>query len=77
MRQGLIGEHEAIGIEGMGQGGRGAGGQGVGVQGMEVVGGVHQGETSFESGGIMDTGGAITSSQVMRIGVGHAVWVPT
>lgn len=76
VRQGLVGEHEAVGVEGVGQRGGAAGRQGVGVQGMKVMGGVNQGETGFEGGGIVDTGGAIISSQVVRIGVGHAVGVP-
>lgn len=78
MRQGVVGEHEAVCVERVRQGGGAAGRQGALVEGMERVGGVHQWKTGFQAGGrVVDAGVAVASTEMGYAGVAQTVGVPT
>lgn len=63
--QGIVGEHEAIRVEGMREGGGCTGWQGALVERVEGVGGIHQWEAGFEGGGrVVDAGVAVASTKM-------------
>lgn len=77
VRQGVVGEHEAVGVEGVGQRRRHAGGQRALVEGVQRVGRVHHGEAALEGGGrVVEAGVAAAAPQVGHAGVAEAVRVP-
>lgn len=77
VRQGVVGEHEAICVEGMREGGH-AGRQRALVEGMERVGGIHQREAGLQGGGrVVYAGVAVAAAQVGHAGIAETVGVST
>lgn len=77
VRQGVVGEHEAICVEGMREGGH-TGWQRALVEGMERVGGIHQREVGFQGGGrVVNAGVAVASTEVGHARIAEAVGVST
>lgn len=71
VRQGVVLEHEAVGVERVArQAGRGAG-----EGGVEWVGGVHQRVSAFQAARVVDAAGAVAGAQVGGAVVAQAIGV--